>query len=194
METTNGTAAAEATSGQTHHEARAYTGFARRCKLAGRLARGGGNSFGGEPTMPTALPITLVAAGGAAIINFWLATRIGAVRTKAKISIGDGGDPKLIARMRAQANFVEYTPIVLVLIAAIELSQGSSTWLWVVAALYLLGRVAHGLGMDGFMPGRLGGTLVTMLTMLGLGIYALVIPFTTPARAPTPVETSLPTG
>lgn len=144
--------------------------------------------------MAVPIPITLVAAGGAAIINFWLAMRIGAVRTKAKISIGDGGDPKLIARMRAQANFVEYTPIVLILIAAIELSQGSSTWLWGVAGLYLLGRVAHGIGMDGVMPARLAGTLVTFLAMLGLGIYALVMPFVSPAPAPTVVETSLPTG
>lgn len=144
--------------------------------------------------MPTALPITLVAAGGAALINFWLAMRIGAVRTKAKISIGDGGDARLIARMRAQANFVEYTPIVLILIGAIELTQGSSTWLWVVASLYLLGRVGHGIGMDGFMPGRLGGTLVTFLTMVGLGIYALVIPFVASTPQPTPVEAVQPAG
>ncbi len=129
--------------------------------------------------MSIALPITLVAAGGAAIINFWLAMRVGNVRRAAKVSIGDGGDMALIARMRAQANFIEYTPIVLVLIGAIELSQGTSTWLWAVAALYLLGRVGHGLGMDGWIPGRMGGTLISLFTMLGLGLYALAIPFLT---------------
>lgn len=129
--------------------------------------------------MSIALPITLVAAGGAAIINFWLAMRVGNVRRAAKVSIGDGGDMALIARMRAQANFIEYTPIVLVLIGAIELSQGTSTWLWAVAALYLLGRVGHGLGMDGWIPGRMGGTIISLFTMLGLGLYALAIPFLT---------------
>lgn len=146
--------------------------------------------------MSIALPITLVAAGGAAIINFWLAMRIGSVRRAAKVSIGDGGDMALMARMRAQANFIEYTPIVLVLIGAIELSQGSSTWLWVVAALYLLGRVGHGLGMDGWMPGRFGGTLISLFTMLGLGIYALTIPFLTFADPVTvvPITVQQPAG
>ncbi|OYY64776.1 MAPEG family protein [Sphingomonas sp. 28-62-11] len=146
--------------------------------------------------MLVTLPITLVAAGGAALVNFWLAMRVGNVRRAAKVSIGDGGDMTLIARMRAQANFIEYTPIVLVLIGAIELSQGSSAWLWVVAVLYLLGRVGHGLGMDGWLPGRMGGTLISLFTMLGLGIYALTIPFLTfadPVKV-VPVTVQQPTG
>ncbi len=146
--------------------------------------------------MSIALPITLVAAGGAAIINFWLAMRVGNVRRAAKVSIGDGGDMALIARMRAQANFIEYTPIVLVLIGAIELSQGTSTWLWAVAALYLLGRVGHGLGMDGWTPGRMGGTLISLFTMLGLGLYALAIPFLTFSDPVTvlPITVQQPAG
>ncbi|OYX39451.1 MULTISPECIES: MAPEG family protein [unclassified Sphingomonas] len=146
--------------------------------------------------MLVTLPITLVAAGGAALVNFWLAMRVGNVRRAAKVSIGDGGDMTLIARMRAQANFIEYTPIVLVLIGAIELSQGSSAWLWVVAVLYLLGRIGHGLGMDGWLPGRMGGTLISLFTMLGLGIYALTIPFLTfadPVKV-VPVTVQQPTG
>lgn len=144
--------------------------------------------------MSTALPITLVAAGGAAILNFWLAMRTGNVRRAAKVSIGDGGDMTLIARMRAQANFIEYTPIILVLIGAIELSQGSSIWLWAVMALYLIGRVGHAIGMDGFTPGRFVGTVISLFTLLGLGIYAVVIPFAGAAPKPTPVQTSLPQG
>jgi len=145
--------------------------------------------------MSVALPITLVAAGGAAIINIWLGVRIGQVRVKAKISIGDGGDLGLITRMRAQANFIEFTPIVLILIGAIELTQGSPIWLWAIASLYLLGRIGHALGMDGLPAGRMVGTLISMLTMLGLGIYAIVIPFTDPASsASAPIETTLPTG
>ena len=146
--------------------------------------------------MSSALPITLVAAGGAAIINFWLSMRVGNVRRAAKVSIGDGGDMALMSRMRAQANFIEYTPIVLVLIGAIELSQGTTTWLWAVTGLYLLGRVGHCIGMDGWMPGRFGGTLISLFTMLGLGIYALVIPFTTPANPVTvlPITVQQPAG
>jgi uncharacterized membrane protein YecN with MAPEG domain len=122
------------------------------------------------------LTTTLCAAAAAAAINIWLSIRCGMVRTSEKISIGDGGNEKLIARMRAHANFVENTPFVLMLIAALELAHGGSTALTAVAGVYMLGRVAHGLGMDGgaFGTGRMVGTLITMLTLLGLGIWAIV--------------------
>ena len=122
------------------------------------------------------LPTTLCAAAAAALINIWLSVRCGMVRTSEKISIGDGGNEKLIARMRAHSNFVENTPFVLALIAALELARGGSTALSAVAAVFMLGRVAHGLGMDGgaFVGGRIAGTLITMLTLLGLGIWAVI--------------------
>lgn len=125
----------------------------------------------------TILPITLCAAAAAAAINIWLSIRCGMVRTAKKINMGDSGDPDLIARMRAQANFIENTPIVLVLIAAVELARSGSPWLMGVAAVYLLGRVAHGIGMDGGPLARLRmvGTLTTMLTQLGLGVWAVSI-------------------
>jgi uncharacterized protein len=126
------------------------------------------------------LPIALTAAGLAAIINIWLAIRCGQVRTSQKISIGDGGNDALIRRMRAHSNFVEFTPFVLILIALIEYSQGTSTWLWVVMGVYMLGRVAHGVGMDGgegiMAKGREVGIILTMLILIGLGGYAIAIP------------------
>jgi len=122
------------------------------------------------------LPITLSAAAAAALINIWLAIRCGQVRTAEKISMGDGGNQKLIARMRAHSNFVEKTPFVLVLVAALELALGGSTALAVVAGVFMLGRVAHGLGMDGgaFGKGRMVGTMITLLTQLGLAIWAIM--------------------
>jgi len=125
----------------------------------------------------TILPITLCAAAAAAAINIWLSIRIGMIRSSRKISIGDGGDMTLIARMRAQANFIENTPIVLVLVAAIELARSGNPFLLGTAAIYLLGRVAHGIGMDGGPLGFLRGlgTLTTMLAQLGLGVWAVSI-------------------
>jgi len=123
------------------------------------------------------LPTTLCMAAAAAIINFWLAMRCGQVRTKEKISIGTGGSDLMERRMRAQLNFVENTPWILALIAAIELAGKGSSWLAIVGAVYMLGRVAHGLGMDGtsFGVGRTIGTAITMLTQLGLAIVAVLV-------------------
>ena len=126
------------------------------------------------------LPITLTAAGAAALINIWLAVRVGQKRIAGKVSIGDGGHPPLIARMRAHANFTEYTPYFLILVALIEMAVGTSTWLWIVVGLYLLARIAHGIGMDvieGDSKLRGIGILVTMLTLVGLAIFALTIPY-----------------
>ena len=127
------------------------------------------------------LPTTLCLAAAAAVINIWISMRVGRVRHAAKVSVGDGGDENLIRRMRAHANFVENTPLVLILIATVELSGpgdgGGATWLAVVGAIYMLGRVCHALGMDGgsLQWGRGLGTLVTMLTQLGLAIVAVLI-------------------
>ncbi|MFN3516888.1 MAG: MAPEG family protein [Novosphingobium sp.] len=123
------------------------------------------------------LPTTLSMAAAAALINLWLSIRCGQVRSKAGISIGTGGNELMERRMRAQLNFVENTPWVLALVAALELADKGGTWLAVVAGVYMLGRVAHGLGMDGttFGKGRSIGTVITALTQLGLAIVAVLV-------------------
>ena len=132
------------------------------------------------------LPVTLTAAGLAALLNIWIANRVGRVRGQEKVSIGDGGSTRLIAAMRAHANYVEYTPFVLVLLGLIEMAAGSPWWLWLVAIVYLVGRVAHALGMttDNPLKLRLIGTVITLLTLAGLGIYAITLPH---LDAPHPV-------
>ena len=142
------------------------------------------------------LPITLTVAGAAALLNIWLMIRVGQVRTSEKVSVGDGGNEKVIRRMRAHSNYIETAPFVLILIGLIEMTGTSSTsptWLWIVGGIYLLGRIAHGIGMDDgkFGKGRMIGTLITMLTLLGLAIYAILIPYLTlqqPDVTEVPVE------
>ena len=123
------------------------------------------------------LPVTLTACAAAALINLWLAIRVGQMRGHLKVIHGDDAGGPLTRRMRAQLNFVENTPFVLALIAAIELSGKGEPWLAWVAGVYMLGRVAHGIGMDGEGPTkpRMIGTLITMLTLLGLAIAAVLV-------------------
>jgi uncharacterized membrane protein YecN with MAPEG domain len=127
----------------------------------------------------TILPVTLTITGAAAIVNFWLAVRCAALRVKGKILIGDGGDIRLTARMRAHSNYVEYTPFVLILMALIELATGTHTWLWVAGILYILARICHAFGLDRGTANILRGIgmLVTFIVMLGLAGYALWLPY-----------------
>lgn len=126
------------------------------------------------------LPISLTIAAGAALLNLWLATRVGRVRMSEKVSIGDGGNERLIRRMRAHSNYVENTPFVLILIALVELGLGPSLWLWGAGVLYLVARILHAFGMDGMGWGRSAGVLISMLTQLGLAIAALAAVYLTP--------------
>lgn len=125
------------------------------------------------------LPITLTIAAAAVLINIWLGARVSQLRIRHKVSIGDAGDDRVACRMRAHANFVEYTPLFLILLGLIELARGSQTWLWGVAILYILARLAHPFGMDRPAPNplRAGGTMVTWAVLLGLALYALAIPY-----------------
>jgi uncharacterized membrane protein YecN with MAPEG domain len=123
------------------------------------------------------LQTTLSLAAAAAVINFWLGFRTGKLRYDAKVLHGDGGNPLLLQRMRAQANFVENTPFVLILIAAIELTGKGGTWLAIVGSIYMLARISHALGMDRTTtnPLRATGFVVTVLTLLGLAAVAVLI-------------------
>lgn len=123
------------------------------------------------------LQTTLSLAAAAALITIWHMIRIGRVRMAEKVMHGDGGNAPLMRRMRAQANFVENTPFVLILVGVIEVSGKGGIWLAVVGALFMLGRVLHALGMDSAEANALRGigTLLAMLTLLGLGIVAVLI-------------------
>lgn len=127
--------------------------------------------------MTVLLPVTLSSAAAAGILGVWLMLRIGQVRIKEKISIGDGGNDLLTRRMRAQANYVENAPFVLALIAVIELSGKGDPWLAWVAAIFFIGRISHAIGMDSGdgPPTRSIGIATTMLTLLGLAIVAALI-------------------
>lgn len=128
---------------------------------------------------------TLLYAAILAIINLWLSWRAGKIRVSDKISIGDGGNDLLRTRMRAHANFNEYVPIALVLMALIEIQTGAVTGLWVLGAILVLARVAHPFGMERPIPNILrgGGILLTYLVTLALICWAIWLIFV-PAGGP----------
>jgi uncharacterized protein len=122
------------------------------------------------------VPVTLTATAAAALVNIWLGSRIAKFRTQFKVSVGDGGQEPLLRRMRAQANFIENAPFVLILIGGLELSGASQAGLAVFAAIFILARISHAIGMDAAearrwrMFGMIGSTLVTV----ALIIWAIV--------------------
>ena len=129
--------------------------------------------------MQMLLPITLTIAGAAALLNLWLSVRVSLLRRRHRVSIGHAGNEQVETRMRAHANFIEYTPLFLILLGLIELARGSQTWLWATAITFVLGRLAHAFGMDRPAPNalRIGGMMATYLPLIALAGYALALPY-----------------
>ena len=139
--------------------------------------------------MTMILPATLATASAAALLNIWLAVRVGQARGRSKVWIGDGGDELLTRRMRAQANFVEYAPFVLILLGLLELAKGTSWHAWAYGAAFVIARVLHPFGMDGWKPGRMVGSIVTMLALLLLAVECAWTAYgTTPSHPAITVE------
>ena len=124
--------------------------------------------------MTMLLPTTLCLTAAALVINFWLGLRCGKVRSAEKIGVGDGGNDLLMRRMRAQLNFIEQAPLTLLGVGLLELAGRGGVWLAPLGALFLIGRVAHGIGMDGtFKPGRAIGMLTGMVLQLVIVVVAV---------------------
>lgn len=94
------------------------------------------------------LPVTSIAAAALAILMLPLTLQVSLRRLAiGSVVFGDGGDEALRRRIRAFGNFIEYTPICLILLALLEAQGAHTTWLWVTAVLLVTGRVTHSLGM-----------------------------------------------
>jgi uncharacterized membrane protein YecN with MAPEG domain len=122
---------------------------------------------------------TLIIAVALAVVNLWLSIRTGQARSAAKVSIGDGDHPLLIARMRAHANFTEYVPMALILMALIESNHGNGQLLWLFGMALVVGRILHPFGMERPSPNpfRITGILLTYLVTAALIVWAIILVF-----------------
>ena len=142
------------------------------------------------------LSVTLAIAAACGAINLWLALRLVPGRMNG-IPLGDGGAPAMLIGMRSHANFVEYAPFVLILMALIELARGPSVWLWALGVAFVLARIAHPIGMarQGTNVFRAGGALTTWVVTALLAGWAIAIAVqaqSLPTVTTIPTETVAP--
>ena len=126
------------------------------------------------------IPTTLLYAALFAIFALFLSFKAGSFRGKAGASIlyGDPVNMELAQRVRVHQNFLEYVPMVLILMGAIELNGGSAGFLNGIGIALIVSRVAHAIGLkhDNMAHvGRLIGAGGTALTTLVASVYALWI-------------------
>ena len=93
------------------------------------------------------LIITPFYAGLLALFYVYLTLRVVNQRTENRVSIGAGKSRLLERAMRVHANFSEYTPIILLLIAFAELLGTPSLGIHALALIFIVGRLMHAYGL-----------------------------------------------
>jgi len=127
--------------------------------------------------------ITSIIAAILAIILVKLSLAVIGLRRKNKVGLGSGGHEDLERAIRAQANFAEYVPLGIILIACLELNS-APWWLVLLPGIALIiGRLTHAKGMNTPPPDfskRVLGmkftffTLITLVALnLGWSLYQL---------------------
>lgn len=96
----------------------------------------------------TALPITSLLAGLFGLMLLVLSILVIRARLAARVAIGLGEDIRLLRASRAQGNFLEYAPMILILLALLEASGAGAVLLYALGGLALVGRVAHAMGIS----------------------------------------------
>ena len=126
------------------------------------------------------IPTTLLYAALLAVFALFLSFKAGTFRGKAGVSVlhGDPVNYELAEHVRRHQNFLEYVPIALILMGAIELSGGSTMFLHGMGILLIVARIAHAVGLkhDNMAhKGRAIGAGGTALITLVAALYALWI-------------------
>lgn len=107
-------------------------------------------------------------------LYLWLAAQVIRGRYRTKAALGSGGDAGLERAIRAHANFAEYVPLALILVALAEL-QGAGSWLvHLLGAVLLAGRTIHAFGISReaeVLAWRRNGMILTF-TVLALAALA----------------------
>lgn len=134
--------------------------------------------------------LTILTAAVLGLIYLVLTARVVAGRIKSKVIIGDGGAELILhgqgkqpsalhTAIRAHGNFAEYVPLALILLAAVEAVHAPHLLCRVLAAMLVLGRVLHPIGMAKPAPNafRAGGAMLTWAMIFVASLTALVLVF-----------------
>ena len=108
-----------------------------------------------------------------ALIYVALALHVIRLRRSSKAPFNDGGDESLRSAIRAHGNFMEYVPIIALMVALLEMSGASPLRIHLLMGALVLSRLLHPLGMYA-APGSLKFTICrggSIFLTIGLLIY-----------------------
>lgn len=124
--------------------------------------------------------VTSLYAMPLAVIFLVLLFNVIKTRSSLSQSIGDGGNEGLHESIRKHGNFVEWVPMVLILMLLAESRGTSALWLHAAGALLTIGRLTHPFGLKASIPthplriiGNMGAILATLILVICLGLSHL---------------------
>lgn len=123
--------------------------------------------------------ITALYAAILASLMIWLAIEVIKQRRKAQVKYSDGGVDALTIARSAHSNSVDYVPITLILMAALEYN-GASLWLiHLCGVVFVIGRILHAKGiLADKLKGRITGMKLTFVVMVALIVLNVIhLPF-----------------
>lgn len=91
--------------------------------------------------------ITFFYAALLAIFFLILTVNVVRGRRSFKIAIGTEDNETMLRRVRAHQNFIEYTPLFLLLLFFLELIRFNFVFLHIIAITYMIGRLSHAFGI-----------------------------------------------
>jgi uncharacterized membrane protein YecN with MAPEG domain len=121
-------------------------------------------------------PMLALYAATNALIMLVLGILVVRARLKTHTEIGDGGNPAMMAAVRAHANNTEYVPVALLLMLILIPLRANGYVIHAVGATLTLGRLLHAVGLSrsvGTSIPRLLGMLLTWTSYL-IAIIAML--------------------
>lgn len=123
------------------------------------------------------LLVTAITASILGLLYVKLSLNVIGYRRKHGVSIGDGGEEKLLRAIRTHANLAEYAPLALILLACLELNHAPWWITSLLATAFVIGRLLHPMGMKtakASLQPRVRGMQLTLLALLALGVANLI--------------------
>ena len=124
--------------------------------------------------------VTAFFAGLLAFIYIGLSINVIRGRYGARIALGDGGDKAMIRKIRTHANFAEYVPLALVLMALDELNGKPQWLLYIFGVALVIARLSHAYSLlvaevarEDRIVFRSIGVATTFTVILALAIMAI---------------------
>jgi uncharacterized membrane protein YecN with MAPEG domain len=115
--------------------------------------------------------VSVIYASLSAFLIVWLSLNVIKKRHSNRVNIGDGGIEELKIAMAAQSNAIEYIPIALLLLFALEYNKTNILIVHISGLSLVLGRLIHAKGiLSENLKRRVLGMQITIYTILGLAL------------------------